>query len=248
MGTADAEHMQGFASAADMRWAELTAAARELGLAGTHHLGFRDSGMAGSDSNQHPDALSGQPVPVVAARIAHFIRLIKPQVIITHDTIGGYRHPDHIIVNKAVLYFWEHMHEPGAFPSPGGLPDFHPQKLYYPVFNRRFFKIAVKLMPLLGRDPSKVGRNKDINLRDFIDVEFPIHTWIDTRGAPAEARHRASAAHKSQLAGGPPRRGPLRIVMRLVGFGRTRDSFMRVYPAVAPGERIKESDLFEGVK
>jgi N-acetyl-1-D-myo-inositol-2-amino-2-deoxy-alpha-D-glucopyranoside deacetylase/mycothiol S-conjugate amidase len=244
VGSADPEHLQGYASTGDMRWAELTCAAKELGLAGIHHLGFRDSGMAGSADNQHPDALSAQPVEAVAARIAHFIRLLKPQVVLTHDTIGGYRHPDHIMLNRATLLFIERMREPGAFPDPDGLPDHYPQRVFYPVFDRRFLKLAARLLPLFGRDPRKFGRNQDIDLLSLTNVEFPTHVSIGTSGAPIEARNRAAACHKSQLAGGPPRVGLLGLITRLMG---QRDQHMQAYPVVLTGQRLKETDLFAGV-
>lgn len=244
VGTTDAEHIKGYASIGDMRWAELTCAARELGLSGLHHLGYRDSGMPGSVDNRHPQALSAQPVEVVAARIAHFIRSLKPHVVITHDTIGGYRHPDHIMLNKATVMFFERMHETTAFPDPEGLPDYSPQKLYYPVFSRRFLRFVARILPLFGRDPRKFGRNQDIDLLSLTDVDFPIHARIDTQGAPAQARDRAAECHKSQLAGGPPRSGLMGMLTRVLG---QRDPFMRAYPKVADGEKLRETDLFEGV-
>src|SRR5258706_108244 len=65
MGSSDTADMVGYADTAEMRWAELAGAGKELGLAGIHHLGWRDSGMAGADSNKHPDALGFQAVEVV---------------------------------------------------------------------------------------------------------------------------------------------------------------------------------------
>jgi N-acetyl-1-D-myo-inositol-2-amino-2-deoxy-alpha-D-glucopyranoside deacetylase/mycothiol S-conjugate amidase len=244
MGSADAEHLQGYADPAEMRWAELTCAAKELGLAGIHHLGFRDSGMAGNESNRRPQALAAQTVETVAARIAHFVRRLRPQVVITHDTIGGYRHPDHIMLNKATVMFFERMRDPAAFPDPEGLPDHYPQKLFYPVFGRGFLKLAARILPLFGRDPRKFGRNQDIDLLSLTNVDFPVHTVIDIRGEPAEARLRASACHKSQLAGGPPRSGLMGVFMKLFG---QRDQFMQAYPFVPAGQKLRENDLFAGV-
>jgi len=244
MGSADAEHLQGYADAAEMRWAELTCAAKELGLAGIHHVGFRDSGMAGNESNRHPQALAAQPVETVAARIAHFVRRLKPQVVLTHDTIGGYRHPDHIMLNQATLMFFERMRDFTAFPDPEGLPDYYPQKLYYPVFSRRFLRFFARVLPLFGRDPRKFGRNQDVDLLSLTNVDFPTHVVIDTAGAPAEARARASACHESQLAGGPPRGGLMGLLVRLLG---QRDQFMQAYPVVPEGEKMQSDDLFEGV-
>lgn len=245
VGASDPEHLRGFASTGDMRWAELTCASRELGLAGIHHLGFRDSGMPGSEDNKHPLALSAQPVEEVAARIAHLIRRLKPQVVMTHDTIGGYRHPDHIMLNRATVMFFDRMHDPAAFPDPEGLPDYCPQKLYYPIFSRGFLKLAARVLPLFGRDPRKFGRNRDIDILSLIDVEFPTHAVIDVRGEPTAARGRAAECHKSQLAGGPPRSGVMGLITKLMA---QRDSFTRAYPKAAGGEGLRETDLFEGVK
>lgn len=246
VGTIDAEHMRGYSSAGDMRWAELTCAAQELQLAGIHHLGYRDSGMPGSEDNSHPQALTAQPVEEVAARITHYIRLLKPQVVITHDTIGGYRHPDHIMLNKATVIAFHAAGDPAQFPDPDGLPPHQPQKLYYPTFARGFLKFAARLLPLLGRDPRKFGRNSDIDILSLVEVDFPIHALIDVSGEPSEMRNRASACHQSQLASGPPRNGPMGLLFRLMGMRAPRDSYMRVFPAV--NGPLTETDLFAGVQ
>jgi N-acetyl-1-D-myo-inositol-2-amino-2-deoxy-alpha-D-glucopyranoside deacetylase len=248
MGTTDAEYMQGYAETGDMRWAELTCAAKELGLAGIYHLGYRDSGMQDADSNKHAQALTAQPVEEVAARIAHMVRKLRPQVIMTHDTIGGYRHPDHIMLNRATLLFFEKMHDPTAFPDPEGLPDYYPQKLYYAIFSRTFLKLAARALPLFGRNPRKFGRNADIDLISLTNVDFATHAVINVKGEPLERKLKASDCHKSQLAGGPPRTGPMAIIMRLMGFSAERETFMRAYPVVPEGVKVKETDLFADVK
>lgn len=245
VGSTDSEFMQGYGSVAEMRWAELECAARELKLAGIHHLGFRDSGMPGSDDNHHPNALSAQPVAEVAARIAHYIRKLKPQVVMTHDPIGGYRHPDHIMLHKATVMAFHAAADSDVFPDPEGLPPHQPAKLYYPIFSRGFLKFIVRVLPLLGQDPKRFGRNKDIDLTSFIDVEFPIHAQVEVSGEPSEMRKRASQCHRSQMAGGPPRRGVMGIIARLAGFSAPRDGFMRAHPPAADG--LKETDLFAGL-
>lgn len=243
VGTVDPEHMNGFDSIGDMRWAELTCAAQELKLAGIHHLGFRDSGMSGAEDNSHPQALSAQPVDVVAARIAHFVRQLKPQVVITHDPIGGYRHPDHIMLNKATVRAFEMLQDPLNFPDEAGLPPYRPQKLYYTTFDKRFFKTTVRLLPLFRQDPRKFGRNKDIDLLSLIQDEFPIHARIKVEDQAADMRARASACHKSQA--GPPRlRGIIGLLFRLSG---RYDTFMQAYPPVPSGAKLNEGDLFEKV-
>ena len=49
VGAATPEDLIGFATTGDMRWAELESAARVLGLSGVMHLGYRDSGMSGTE-------------------------------------------------------------------------------------------------------------------------------------------------------------------------------------------------------
>src|SRR3989304_9965539 len=52
-GTVAPEHMKGFSSITELREAELKCAVQALGLAGLIHLGYRDSGMAGSEDNKN---------------------------------------------------------------------------------------------------------------------------------------------------------------------------------------------------
>ena len=88
--------MDGFTSVAELRESELRCAAGTLGLAGVYFLGYRDSGMPGSPDNQNPQALAAADQDKVVGEVVHYIRLLKPQIVLTFDPIGGYRHPDHI--------------------------------------------------------------------------------------------------------------------------------------------------------
>ena len=60
-GSVDPRYLEGFASIAERRKAELRCAAEKLGLAGVHFLDYRDSGMPGSPDNTHPQSLSLRP-------------------------------------------------------------------------------------------------------------------------------------------------------------------------------------------
>jgi len=57
---------------------------------------FRDSGMAGMPSADHPRAFVQADVDHVAALVAEHVRASDPDVVVTYDVTGGYRHPDHI--------------------------------------------------------------------------------------------------------------------------------------------------------
>jgi LmbE family N-acetylglucosaminyl deacetylase len=229
--------LRGFKSPGEMRRAELRCAAETLGLKDVHFLNYRDSGMTGSPDNRNPEALAAQPTTQVARKVAALIREIRPQVVITFDPIGGYRHPDHIAIHHATVE---------AFPMAGdasveldGLPAYSPQKLYFHTMSRRLFRFAVRVLPLFGRDPRKFGRNRDIDLTSFAGVEFPIHAAIPIRSV-LKVKDEASACHSSQ--GGGRLLGPLSGLQRLVA---AEETFMRAIPPEPP--RSREHDLFEGV-
>jgi LmbE family N-acetylglucosaminyl deacetylase len=239
VGDVDPKLLQGFNSIEERRESELCCAADELRLAGVHFLGYRDSGMPGSPNNHHPNALAAAPVDVVAARVVDYIRKLKPQVVLTFDPIGGYKHPDHIAIQRATVRAFDLAGDPG-FQS--DYPPYTPQKLYFNVFPKKMFRIFVRLLPLFGQDPHRFGRNKDIDLVDLIqDGDFPIHAQIDI-GSVIERKEAATACHASQLSSGPPRSGPMRFLWSWFG---QKELFMRACPPAEKG--LRERDLFAGV-
>ncbi len=240
-GTVDPQHLTEGLSIAELRSErELRCAAEILGLTGVHILGYRDSGMPGSPDNQHPQALVAQPVEEVAGRIAEIIRQVRPQVVVTHDPIGGYRHPDHIAVHHATVMAFNNLLEPAAAAQANG---YRPQKLYFYTFQSGFFRWVVRLVRLLGQDPRRWGRNQDIDVVALSEEpQFPVHALI-RYGEVRAQKEAAAACHASQLASGPPQRGPLYWVTKLQG---ARDQYMRAYPEA--GADVMEDDLFTGVE
>ena len=242
-GTVDPEYMQGFKTIADLRTAEMECAAKVLGLAGVIYLGYRDSGMTGSSDNQNPASLFNAPIEQVASLMVKIIRELKPDVVITHDAGCGYGHPDHIATHNAVVKAFHAANDPAQFPQAG--PPFQPVKLYFGVRPAGIMKIAVRLMPLLGQNPRKFGRNKDIDLTKMLDVKYPVHALVRLKTDSLAIRDGASACHASQ-GGGRPRPGPFRIFRLIESLRGQRDYFMRDYPPVT--SKHLEKDLFEGIK
>jgi mycothiol S-conjugate amidase len=240
-GSVDPSFLVGYSSIAERREAELACAAVALGLASVTMLGYRDSGMPGADANRHPRALAAQPLDAVTARICHEIRRLRPQVVITFDPIGGYRHPDHIATHHATLAAFHAAGDAAQFP--GDVAPYAPQKLYYHTFGRRVLKAAVALMPLFGQDPRRFGRNKDVDLAALAEVEFPVHARVDILAVRA-AREAAAACHASQGggSGGPGRR----LVGRAFELLGGHETFMRAHPPAPDG--LREDDLFAGVR
>lgn len=243
LGDVDAEFMNGYKTIGEAREAELCCAAEKLGLAGVHFLDYRDSGMAGSPDNHHPKALAAAPLEEVASRVVHYIRLLKPEVVLTFDPIGGYRHPDHIAIHQATVRAFTAAGDPDwqpPAPLTEELPPYQPEKLYFHTMSRCAIRLALQIMPLLGRDPHKFGRNGDVDLTSLAADDFPIHATINYRKA-AQVKAQAAACHASQGGIGMTR-GIMGWAMRVMG---SKDSFMRAYPPPRNGH--KEHDLFEGI-
>ncbi len=242
VGEVPPEMMDGYSSIAQLRTHELECAARELGLTEVIFLGYRDSGMAGSPDNGHPEALAAAPVDEIASIITAHLRNLKPQVVLTFDPIGGYHHPDHIMIHNATVKAFHAAGDPAQYPEKG--EPYQPQKLYFHVFPHKLLKFTVRMWKLMGRDVHHFGKNKDIDLWEMVQDEFPVHTVIKLTKEAVETGEKAAACHASQLGGGGSgtRRG-LREYINLL-FGR-KDTFMRGWPEVKG--KVKEKDLFEGV-
>jgi LmbE family N-acetylglucosaminyl deacetylase len=236
VGEIDPEFKEKLNSAACLRTQELRCAAETLGIKTVHFLNYRDSGMPGSPDNSHPKAMAAQPVTQVAGEVAHHIRQIRPEVVLTFDPIGGYRHPDHIAIQQATVMGFDLAGDP-AFEDPEGLPAFQPEKLYFHTINRTFLKMSVWVMQLIGQDPRKFGRNKDIDLVSLTAVDFPTHVKINYREV-RDVKTKAAACHASQ-GGAGMNKGVRGLIGRL--FGGYNDTYMQAYPE--PEEGIRK-DLF----
>lgn len=238
VGEVEPEKLEGYDSLAELRESELRCAASKLGLGGVHFLDYRDSGMTGSEHNGHPRALVNVPVDEVAGKVVAYIRRLRPQVVLTFDPIGGYRHPDHVAMHKATVKAFHAAGDPEEYP--GDLPPYQPEKLYYHTMPRQVMRWAVRLMPLFGMDPHHWGLNEDIDLASIVHEDFPVHARVDYSEVQ-DRKAEASECHASQ-GGVNFARGPLRWAFRLAAG---TDSFMRAYPP--PEEGLLERDLFAGL-
>jgi N-acetyl-1-D-myo-inositol-2-amino-2-deoxy-alpha-D-glucopyranoside deacetylase len=238
VGEIDPEYKERIKSAACLRTQELRCAAENLGIKHLHLLNYRDSGMPGSIENQHTKALAAQPVEQVAREVAHLIRQIQPDIVLTFDPIGGYRHPDHIAMHQATVRAFD-LAADETFKDEEELPHFQPKRLYYHTINHNFLKIVVWVLRLIGQDPHQYGRNKDIDLVALTEVDFPIHVKVDY-GPVKKIKAEAARCHASQ--GGADMNKGLRGFITWL-FGGHKDEFMQAYPQPEKSHKVKR-DLF----
>ena len=224
---------------ATIRAEELRVAVKALG-ATLHRLDYQDSGMTGSPSNDHPAAWINADETEAVGRVVKLIREIRPNTVVTHDSTGGYFHPDHIQCYAITTKAFHLAGKPDAYPEQG-LQPFTPDRLYYVAFSYRWTRILATIMRLRGQDPTALGRNKDIDMTKLGVNPKQLHARINYRKY-WEVKKEASRAHATQ--GGGTGGGPLNVIpepIRKVMFGK--DTFMRGYPPVPDG--FRENTLFD---
>jgi LmbE family N-acetylglucosaminyl deacetylase len=235
-GTVDMRFLEGADSIAELRTAELGHAAQALGLTSVSFLDYRDSGMEGSEDNQHPESLHMASLDEVAQRIAEQMRRLRPDVVITHDQYGWYGHPDHIKCYQATLRAYELFY--GVYP---GETEFdcirRVPRLYVSSFSKSLLKIMIRLMPLLGRDPRRHGQNQDVNLVEIASWNVPLTAQIRVSDH-LTAKDRAKAAHASQQ---PLAQSKNRWFSALLRKTEAVESFSRIYPPVGQHEGVERS-------
>nr|WP_228531973.1 N-acetyl-1-D-myo-inositol-2-amino-2-deoxy-alpha-D-glucopyranoside deacetylase [Micromonospora sp. ANENR4] len=98
---AEADQLGGY------RIGELAAACAALGVTDHRFLGgagrYRDSGMMGLATNEHPRAFWQADLDVAAGYLVEVIREVRPQVLVTYDPDGFYGHPDHIQAHRVAM-------------------------------------------------------------------------------------------------------------------------------------------------
>jgi N-acetyl-1-D-myo-inositol-2-amino-2-deoxy-alpha-D-glucopyranoside deacetylase len=101
LSAAEADQLGGY------RYVELQRACAAMGLRDARILGgagrYRDSGMMGTDANEHPRAFWNADLDEAAGYLLEVIREIRPQVVVTYDTFGSYGHPDHIQSHRVAM-------------------------------------------------------------------------------------------------------------------------------------------------
>ncbi|MCB0997480.1 MAG: PIG-L family deacetylase [Acidimicrobiales bacterium] len=84
----------------DRRAAEARTAADLLGVHRVEFLGYSDSGMMGTPTNDDPKCFWRADLDEAAARLARILTEVEADVLTIYDPHGGYGHPDHIQVHR----------------------------------------------------------------------------------------------------------------------------------------------------
>lgn len=237
------EEMQGqYDTIAELRLSELDCASKKLGFTKVFTLGYKDSGMMGSETSEDPASLwwkwNNEP-DGVTRRVVEVMRDVRPQVVVTFNRYGGYGHPDHIAIQRATCAAWEVINDPNYVTD--AYAPYQPQKLYFTGLPKMLLRIGIWLTRLRRQDPRAVGVNKDIDLVKIMDHIEPTHAQVDLRNYLV-AWDDANACHESQ-GGGRVFRVPMWFRKQFM----SKQRFTRVYPKPT-AQQSEENDLFANVK
>jgi LmbE family N-acetylglucosaminyl deacetylase len=210
---------------AEVRTEELRRSCEILGVDRLELLGYRDSGMAGTSSNDDPRSFHMAPLAEAAERLAVILAEEQPDVVVTYTPDGTYGHPDHIKAHHATLAAVDLL-ERGGGRSP---------KLYLHAIPRSF----VGLMRERAREMGMEAPDTAIRIEGIPDEE--ITTAVDVRDLVH--RKRASfAVHLSQNDPNSPFQSMADQIL-VAAFGTERFVLARG----ALGEERPERSLFSGL-
>lgn len=132
----------------EIRLEELRRGTEVLELSHSELLGYRDSGMAGSESNANTDNFHNADLDSATRKLVALVRKYKPEVLLTYDEFGSYGHPDHIKCNVITHRAYDLSGDPTFAPELG--EPWAPLKLYYTHWNEEGWLKAREMMKERG--------------------------------------------------------------------------------------------------
>jgi N-acetyl-1-D-myo-inositol-2-amino-2-deoxy-alpha-D-glucopyranoside deacetylase len=229
LAAAEADQLGGY------RIVELERACAALGVTDHRFLGgagrYRDSGMMGLPTNDHPRAFWQADLDEAAGMLFKIMQEVRPQVMITYDDHGFYGHPDHIQAHRVAMRAAEMAGADG------------PAKIYFTAMPQSVLMGGMEAFRELEANPfAEVERVEDL---PFGTPDEEIAARVDATDR-YEQKVAAMRAHATQI----PHNSWLYAIA-----GDFGGEFMGIeYFTLAKGRRGavrgpygRESDLFSGL-
>jgi len=237
----------------EIRAGELERAMGRLGITEWENLGYRDSGMVGTDGNHDPRSYWKADLDEAAGRLTWIVRMYQPDVMTTYNEFGGYGHPDHIRTHDVAIRAFERAGDPAWYPDQleTGLTVWAPSKLYIQAIPRSVREKMNAMMLEKGQKPwwaapddatpEQIAEMEEFAARMLVPDES-ITTWIDISGAPVDAKWAAIHEHVTQISDQSP--------FMLMGLDGWRESWAKEAYVLRESRipsSLPETDLFAGV-
>ncbi|MGQ0616508.1 MAG: PIG-L family deacetylase [Acidimicrobiia bacterium] len=209
------------------RVAETHAAADILGAERVEFLGYLDSGMIGTPTNELPGSFWQADVEEAAEKLAVILRDVEADVLTVYDDHGGYGHPDHIQVHRVGLRAAELA---GT------------RRVFQVTVNRDEVREFVERLREGGVDLSEFddGAPDVLEDPDFGKPAVELTARVDVTPW-ADAKRRAMQAHASQIG---DQSFFLRMPANMFALAFGTEWFIRA----GEGPGISETDLLEGLR
>ncbi|OIV37364.1 N-acetyl-1-D-myo-inositol-2-amino-2-deoxy-alpha-D-glucopyranoside deacetylase [Mangrovactinospora gilvigrisea] len=223
------------------RIGELADAMKQLGVTDHRFLGgpgrYRDSGMMGVPSNERPGAFWQADLDEAAEHLAAVVREVRPQVLVTYDTNGGYGHPDHIQAHRVAMRGAELAQRPGGGGEPHAV-----EKIYWNCMPHSVLQEGFDRLRAAGEEgPFGAVASAD----DVPGVVPDDEVTAEIDGSSYAARKSAAmAAHATQIAVD----GPFFALSNDLGQPLIGHEYYRlVHGTSGAADGARETDLFAGV-
>lgn len=237
----DMDTPENHARLAEIRREELRRATDRLGIAHQEFLGYRDSGMAGLPSNEHPECFHQADLDEATGRLVRLVRAYQPQVLISYNAHGGYGHPDHIACHLTTQAAFDAAADPARYPEAG--PAWAVAKLYELNRPRELTRQAWEQMRARGmKTPLD---NPDYTIENFTAPDELITTVIDVAEYMGLKRA-ALLEHRTQIAADGPFLSMPEDIAR-AWFGAEYFTLLRARVPLPPRDG-NEDDVFAGIR
>jgi N-acetyl-1-D-myo-inositol-2-amino-2-deoxy-alpha-D-glucopyranoside deacetylase len=227
------------------RIGELAAACEALRVADHRFLGgpgrWRDSGMIGTPANERPECFWRADLDEAVRELVAVIREVRPQVVVTYDSNGGYGHPDHIQAHRVTVAAFDAAADPSFAPDLGEV--WAASKLYWSAVPRSVLQAGIDLLREAGDVSGFFGVERAEDL-PFGVPDDEVTTEVDARDH-LDAKIAAMRAHRTQIAVD----GPFFALSNNIGqraFGVEHYTLARGVRGPGAGPHGWESDLFAG--
>ena len=222
----------------EMRAEEIAKALAILGVPHHHFLGFRDSGMMGTEPNQHPKSFWQADFIEATDRLVRLIRRYTPDVLTIYDPFGGYGHPDHIQVHRIGLAAFFGADDLRRFPLEPGEVAWKVTKLYMSTWarSRVVAQTEARLAAGLITEEQAAGMEGWGTPDEDITTVVDVIDWVDLKVE-------ALRAHRSQI---PEDWFMLQVPEENIPEAIGTEAFQRLYSRV--DVPFREDDLFTGIR
>jgi mycothiol S-conjugate amidase len=235
------------ADLAAVRLRELEEAVRIIGYDALYLLGYRDSGMADTEPNAHPDNFANADLDEAVGRLVAIVRTEQPQVLVGYGRDRVYAHPDHVRVHEITVLAFERAGDPDWYPDLGA--PWQPLKLYYTSgFTKERIQSMHDWFVEQGEESPFVKWIERMNaeVEEDPDPDAVTTTRIDVREF-LDVGRAALLAHRTQVA---PDSFFFRVPLEVAQERHPWEEYVLARTLVDPGrvDGEYETDLFAGIR